>query len=138
MKINYVKKIEKMKKELQEVQHTISLPCLIFIKYIGEKKKYKIDYRYNGKAPLVMYYDELSKCIIPPEYVGTVLIDFMDEITPPGIDHGDMATIIISDVRKNCKIPLDRGISFDNMQEIKDSIPPEVTIEVRTWVRKGV
>ena len=50
MKINYVKKIEKMKKELQEVQQTINLPYLIFIKYIGEKKKYKIDYRYNGKA----------------------------------------------------------------------------------------
>lgn len=43
MRINYVKKIEKMKKELQEAQQSISLPNLIFITYIGEKKKYKID-----------------------------------------------------------------------------------------------
>lgn len=136
MRINYVKKIEKMKKELQEAQQSIGLPNLIFIKYIGEKKKYEIEYQYSGKSPIVMYYDELNKCIIPPEYVGTVLIDFMDEITPPGIEHGDIVAIAISDIRKDCKISLDMGISFDNMQEIKESIPPEGTVEVRTWIRK--
>ena len=136
MRINYIKKIEKMKRELKELQPTIGLPYLIFISYVGNEKKYKIDYRYNGKPSIVVCYDELNKCIIPPEYTGTVIIDFMDEITPPGIEHGDMITIIISDVRKNCKIPLDKGISFDNMQEIKDSIPPEMTVEICTWIRK--
>ena len=33
MKVNYVKRIEKMKKELQSKQMTIGLPTLIFIEY---------------------------------------------------------------------------------------------------------
>ena len=48
MKVNYVKRIEKMKKELQSKQMTIGLPTLIFIEYSGDKKKYRIELKDIG------------------------------------------------------------------------------------------
>lgn len=68
MKIDYKKKIEKMKKELQSVQVAITEPDLIFIDYV-EEGKYKIDYRFVGGSA-VYFWDKLRDCIIPEGYKG--------------------------------------------------------------------
>ena len=71
MKIDYKKKIEKMKKELQSVQVAITEPDLIFIDYV-EEGKYKIDYRFVGGSA-VYFWDKLRDYIIPEGYKGMVL-----------------------------------------------------------------
>lgn len=75
MKIDYKKKIEKMKKELQSVQVAITEPDLIFIDYV-EEGKYKIDYRFVGGSA-VYFWDKLRDCIIPEGYKGMVLVDLV-------------------------------------------------------------
>lgn len=126
MKINYKKKIEKMKKELQSVQVAITEPDLIFIDYV-EKGKYKIDYRFvNGSA--VYFRDKLRDCIIPEGYRGMVLIDFMGDVNVQ-----DVLAINMSELKNTNRIPLNMAVSFDNPQQIENSIPPECTIEIITW-----
>lgn len=126
MKIDYKKKIEKMKKELQSVQVAITEPDLIFIDYV-EEGKYKIDYRFVcGSA--VYFWDKLRDCIIPEGYKGMVLVDFMSDVNVQ-----DVLAINMSELRNTNRIPLNMAVSFDNPQQIENSIPPECTIEIITW-----
>lgn len=126
MKIDYKKKIEKMKKELQSVQVAITEPDLIFIDYV-EEGKYKIDYRFVvGSA--VYFWDKLRDCIIPEGYKGMVLVYFMNDVNVQ-----DVLAINMSELRNTNRIPLNMAVSFDNPQQIKNSIPPECTIEIITW-----
>lgn len=126
MKIDYKKKIEKMKKELQSVQVTITKPDLIFIDYV-EEGKYKIDYRFVGGSA-VYFWDKLRDCIIPEGYKGMVLVDFMGDVNVQ-----DVLAINMSELRNTNRIPLNMAVSFDNPQQIENSIPPECTIEIITW-----
>ena len=126
MKIDYKKKIEKMKKELQSVQVAITEPDLIFIDYVGEGK-YKIDYRFVGGSA-VYFWDKLRDCIIPEGYKGMVLVDFMGDVNVQ-----DVLAINMSELRNTNRIPLNMAVSFDNPQQIENSIPPECTIEIITW-----
>ena len=126
MKIDYKKKIEKMKKELQSVQVAITEPDLIFIDYV-EEGKYKIDYRFVGGSA-VYFWDKLRDCIIPEGYKGMVLVDFMSYVKVQ-----DVLAINISELRNTNQIPLNMAVSFDNPQQIENSIPPECTIEIITW-----
>lgn len=126
MKIDYKKKIEKMKKELQSVQVAITEPDLIFIDYV-EEGKYKIDYRFVGGSA-VYFWDKLRDCIIPEGYKGMVLVDFMSDVNVQ-----DVLAINISELRNTNQIPLNMAVSFDNPQQIENSIPPECTIEIITW-----
>ena len=126
MKIDYKKKIEKMKKELQSVQVAITEPDLIFIDYV-EEGKYKIDYRFVGGSA-VYFWDKLRDCIIPEGYKGMVLVDFMSYVNVQ-----DVLAINISELRNTNQIPLNMAVSFDNPQQIENSIPPECTIEIITW-----
>lgn len=126
MKIDYKKKIEKMKKELQSVQVAITEPDLIFIDYV-EEGKYKIDYRLVGGS-VVYFWDKLRDCIIPEGYKGMVLVDFMSDVNVQ-----DVLAINMSELRNTNRIPLNMAVSFDNPQQIENSIPPECTIEIITW-----
>ena len=126
MKIDYKKKIEKMKKELQSVQVAITEPDLIFIDYV-EEGKYKIDYRFAGGSA-VYFWDKLRDCIIPEGYKGMVLVDFMSDVNVQ-----DVLAINMSELRNTNRIPLNMAVSFDNPQQIENSIPPECTIEIITW-----
>lgn len=126
MKIDYKKKIEKMKKELQSVQVAITEPDLIFIDYVDEGK-YKIDYRFVGGSA-VYFWDKLRDCIIPEGYKGMVLVDFMSDANVQ-----DVLAINMSELRNTNRIPLNMAVSFDNPQQIENSIPPECTIEIITW-----
>lgn len=126
MKIDYKKKIEKMKKELQSVQVAITEPDLIFIDYV-EEGKYKIDYRFVGGSA-VYFWDKLRDCIIPEGYKGMVLVDFMSDVNVQ-----DVLAINISELRNTNQVPLNMAVSFDNPQQIENSIPPECTIEIITW-----
>lgn len=126
MKIDYKKKIEKMKKELQSVQVAITEPDLIFIDYV-EEGKYKIDYRFVGGSA-VYFWDKLRDCIIPEGYKGMVLVDFMSDV-----NVHDVLAINMSELRNTNRIPLNMAVSFDNPQQIENSIPPECTIEIITW-----
>lgn len=126
MKIDYKKKIEKMKKELQSVQVAITEPDLIFIDYV-EEGKYKIDYRFVGGSA-VYFWDKLRDCIIPEGYKGMVLVDFMSDVNVQ-----DVLAINMSELRNTNLIPLNMAVSFDNPQQIENSIPPECTIEIITW-----
>lgn len=126
MKIDYKKKIEKMKKELQSVQVAITKPDLIFIDYV-EEGKYKIDYRFVGGSA-VYFWDKLRDCIIPEGYKGMVLVDFMSDVNVQ-----DVLAINMSELRNTNRIPLNMAVSFDNPQQIENSIPPEYTIEIITW-----
>lgn len=126
MKIDYKKKIEKMKKELQSVQVPITEPDLIFIDYV-EEGKYKIDYRFVGGSA-VYFWDKLRDCIIPEGYKGMVLVDFMSDVNVQ-----DVLAINMSELRNTNRIPLNMAVSFDNPQQIENSIPPECTIEIITW-----
>lgn len=126
MKIDYKKKIEKMKKELQSVQVAITEPDLIFIDYV-EEGKYKIDYRLVGGS-VVYFWDKLRDCIIPEGYKGMVLVDFMSDVNVQ-----DVLVINMSELRNTNRIPLNMAVSFDNPQQIENSIPPECTIEIITW-----
>lgn len=126
MKIDYKKKIEKMKKELQSVQVAITEPDLIFIDYV-EEGKYKIDYRFVGGSA-VYFWDKLRDCIIPEGYKGMVLVDFMSDVNVQ-----DVLAINMSELRNTNRIPLNMAVSFDNPQQIENSIPPECTIEIITW-----
>ena len=126
MKIDYKKKIEKMKKELQSVQVAITEPDLIFIDYV-EEGKYKIDYRFVGGSA-VYFWDKLRDCIIPEGYKGMVLVDFMSDVNVQ-----DVLAINMSELRNTNQIPLNMAVSFDNPQQIENSIPPECTIEIITW-----
>ena len=126
MKIDYKKKIEKMKKELQSVQVAITEPDLIFIDYV-EEGKYKIDYRFVGGSA-VYFWDKLRDCIIPEGYKGMVLVDFMSDVNVQ-----DVLAINMSVLRKTYLIPLNMSVSFDNPQQIENIIPPECTIEIITW-----
>lgn len=126
MKIDYKKKIEKMKKELQSVQVAITEPNLIFIDYV-EEGKYKIDYRFVGGSA-VYFWDKLRDCIIPEGYKGMVLVDFMSDVNVQ-----DVLAINMSELRNTNQIPLNMAVSFDNPQQIENSIPPECTIEIITW-----
>lgn len=126
MKIDYKKKIEKMKKELQSVQVAITEPDLIFIDYV-EEGKYKIDYRFVGGSA-VYFWDKLRDCIIPEGYKGMVLVDFMSDM-----NVRDVLAINMSELRNTNRIPLNMAVSFDNPQQIENSIPPECTIEIITW-----
>lgn len=126
MKIDYKKKIEKMKKELQSVQVAITEPYLIFIDYV-EEGKYKIDYRFVGDSA-VYFWDKLRDCIIPEGYKGMVLVDFMSDVNVQ-----DVLAINMSELRNTNRIPLNMAVSFDNPQQIENSIPPECTIEIITW-----
>lgn len=126
MKIDYKKKIEKMKKELQSVQVAITEPDLIFIDYV-EEGKYKIDYRFVGGSA-VHFWDKLRDCIIPERYKGMVLVDFMSDVNVQ-----DVLAINMSELRNTNRIPLNMAVSFDNPQQIENSIPPEYTIEIITW-----
>lgn len=126
MKIDYKKKIEKMKKELQSVQVTITKPDLIFIDYV-EEGKYKIDYRFVGGSA-VYFWDKLRDCIIPEGYEGMVFVDFMGDVNVQ-----DVLAINMSELRNTNRIPLNMAVSFDNPQQIENSIPPECTIEIITW-----
>lgn len=126
MKIDYKKKIEKMKKELQSVQVAITEPDLIFIDYVDEGK-YKIDYRFVGGSA-VYFWDKLRDCIIPEGYKGMVLVDFMGDVNVQ-----DVLAINMSELRNTNRIPLNMAVSFDNPQQIENSIPPECTIEIITW-----
>ena len=126
MKIDYKKKIEKMKKELQSVQVAITEPDLIFIDYV-EEGKYKIDYRFVGGSA-VYFWDKLRDCIIPEGYKGMVLVDFMGDVNVQ-----DVLAINMSELRNTNRIPLNMAVSFDNPQQIENSIPPECTIEIITW-----
>lgn len=126
MKIDYKKKIEKMKKELQSVQVAITEPDLIFIDYV-EEGKYKIDYRFVGGSA-VYFWDKLRDCIIPEGYKGMVLVDFMSDVNAQ-----DVLAINMSELRNTNRIPLNMAVSFDNPQQIENSIPPECTIEIITW-----
>lgn len=126
MKIDYKKKIEKMKKELQSVQVAITEPDLIFIDYV-EEGKYKIDYRFVGGSA-VYFWDKLRDCIIPEGYKGMVLVDFMSDVNVQ-----DVLAINMSELRNTNRIPLNMAVSFDNSQQIENSIPPECTIEIITW-----
>lgn len=134
MKVNYVKRIEKMKKELQSKRMTIGLPKLIFIEYSGDKKKYKIDYRYDDRKPEVLYWDKLEDCIIPPGYNGTVLIDFLGEV-PPGDEDGIITSVDIADLRKENGVKQEQGVSFGNWKNVGGSQFPEVTVEMFIWDR---
>lgn len=126
MKINYKKKIEKMRKELQSVQAVITEPDLIFIDYV-ESGKYKIDYRFvNGST--AYFWNKLRDCIIPEGYNGTVLIDFMGDA-----NIQDILSVNMAEIRSVNRIPLNKAVSFDNPQQIENSIPPECTIEIITW-----
>lgn len=125
MKIDYKKKIEKMKKELQSVQVAITEPDLIFIDYV-EEGKYKIDYRFVGGSA-VYFWDKLRDCIIPEGYKGMVLVDFMSDVNVQ-----DVLAINMSELRNTNRIPLNMAVSFDNPQQIENSIPPECTIEIIT------
>lgn len=135
MKVNYVKRIEKMKKELQSKQMTIGLPTLIFIEYSEDKKKYRVDYRYDGRKPEVLYWDKFEDCIIPPGYNGMVLIDFLREV-PPDIEDGGITSVNIADLRKENRIEEDQGISFGNWKNVENSEFPEVTVELFIWDKK--
>ena len=126
MKIDYKKKIEKMKKELQSVQVAITEPDLIFIDHV-EEGKYKIDYRFVGGSA-VYFWDKLRDCIIPEGYKGMVLVDFMSDVNVQ-----DVLAINMSELRNTNRIPLNMAVSFDNPQQIENSIPPECTIEIITW-----
>ena len=126
MKIDYKKKIEKMKKELQSVQVAITEPDLIFIDYV-EEGKYKIDYRFVGGSA-VYFWDKLRDCIIHEGYKGMVLVDFMSDVNVQ-----DVLAINMSELRNTNQIPLNMAVSFDNPQQIENSIPPECTIEIITW-----
>lgn len=126
MKIDYKKKIEKMKKELQSVQVAITEPDLIFIDYV-EEGKYKIDYRLVGGS-VVYFWDKLRDCIIPEGYKGMVLVDFMSDVNVQ-----DVLAINMSELRNTNRIPLNMAVSFDNPQQIENSIPPKCTIEIITW-----
>lgn len=126
MKIDYKKKIEKMKKELQSVQVAITEPDLIFIDYV-EEGKYKIDYRFVGGSA-VYFWDKLRDCIIPEGYKGMVLVDFMSDVNTQ-----DVLAINMSELRNTNRIPLNMAVSFDNPQQIENSIPQECTIEIITW-----
>lgn len=126
MKIDYKKKIEKMKKELQSVQVAITEPDLIFIDYV-EEGKYKIDYRFVGGSA-VYFWDKLRDYIIPEGYKGMVLVDFMGDVNVQ-----DVLAINMSELRNTNRIPLNMAVSFDNPQQIENSIPPECTIEIITW-----
>ena len=126
MKIDYKKKIEKMKKELQSVQVAITEPDLIFIDYV-EEGKYKIDYRFVGGSA-VYFWDKLRDCIIPEGYKGMGLVDFMSDVNVQ-----DVLAINMSELRNTNRIPLNMAVSFDNPQQIENSIPPECTIEIITW-----
>ena len=126
MKIDYKKKIEKMKKELQSVQVAITEPDLIFIDYV-EEGKYKIDYRFVGGSA-VYFWDKLRDCIIPEGYKGMVLVDFMSDVNVQ-----DVLAINMSELRNTNRIPLNMAVSFHNPQQIENSIPPECTIEIITW-----
>lgn len=126
MKIDYKKKIEKMKKELQSVQVAITEPDLIFIDYV-EEGKYKIAYRFVGGSA-VYFWDKLRDCIIPEGYKGMVLVDFMSDVNVQ-----DVLAINMSELRNTNRIPLNMAVSFDNPQQIENSIPPECTIEIITW-----
>lgn len=119
MKIDYKKKIEKMKKELQSVQVAITEPDLIFIDYV-EEGKYKIDYRFVGGSA-VYFWDKLRDCIIPEGYKGMVLVDFMSDVNVQ-----DVLAINMSELRNTNRIPLNMAVSFDNPQQIENSIPPEL------------
>ena len=132
MKVNYVKRIEKRKKELQSKQMTIGLPTLIFIEYSGDKKKYRIDYRYDGRKAEALYWDKSEDCIIPPGYNGMVLIDFLGEV-PPDIEDGGITSVNIADLRKENRIEEDQGISFGNWKNVENSEFPEVTVELFIW-----
>ncbi len=126
MKIDYKKKIEKMKKELQSVQVAITEPDLIFIDYV-EEGKYKIDYRFVGGSA-VYFWDKLRDCIIPEGYKGMVLVDFMRDVNVQ-----DVLAINMSELRNTNRIPLNMAVSFDTPQQIENSIPPECTIEIIIW-----
>lgn len=130
MKIDYKKKIEKMKKELQSVQVAITEPDLIFIDYV-EEGKYKIDYRFVGGSA-VYFWDKLRDCIIPEGYKGMVLVGFMSDVNAQ-----DVLAINMSELRNTNRIPLNMAVSFDNPQQIENSIPPECTIEIITWEKNG-
>lgn len=112
MKIDYKKKIEKMKKELQSVQVAITEPDLIFIDYV-EEGKYKIDYRFVGGSA-VYFWDKLRDCIIPEGYKGMVLVDFMSDVNVQ-----DVLAINMSELRNTNRIPLNMAVSFDNPQQIE-------------------
>lgn len=135
MKMNYVKRIEKMKKELQSKQMTIGLPTLIFIEYSGDKKKYRIDYRYDGRKAEVLYWDKFEDCIIPPGYNDMVLINFLGE-APPDIEDGGITSVNIADLRKENRIEEDQGISFGNWKNVENGEFPEATVELFIWDKK--
>ena len=57
-----------------------------------------------------------------------VLVDFMSDVNVQ-----DVLAINMSELRNTNQIPLNMAVSFDNPQQIENSIPPECTIEIITW-----
>ena len=51
----------------------------------------------------------------------------------PNVNVQDVLAINMSELRNTNRIPLNMAVSFDNPQQIENSIPPECTIEIITW-----